>query len=242
MRRWLVVTLLCTSTLVAAPLPSGAADSTRATVAWVTDGDTLTLTSGERVRLLQIDAPEVGTGECYAQGARKALLALAPVRSRVTLEGDPALDRIDRYGRLLRYVRSGRLNVNLELVKRGAAAPYFYRGERGRHASRLLAAAMAAKAHRVGLWGAFPRTKLDPYRQLDTGDCHSGSAAPQPLVPAPPSSRCDPSYVGACVPPYPPDLDCADLRALGLSLPVRAVGSDPHGLDGDGDGYGCERG
>ena len=41
----------------------------------------------------------------------------------VTLEADPALDRVDRYGRLLRYVlRAGR-NVNLELVRLGAAAP-----------------------------------------------------------------------------------------------------------------------
>jgi micrococcal nuclease len=42
------------------------------------------------------------------------------------------------------------------------------------------------------------------------------------------------------VPPYPPDLDCADLRALGIPLPVRVVGSDPHRLDGDHDGLGCE--
>jgi Flp pilus assembly pilin Flp len=52
--------------------------------------------------------------------------------------------------------------------------------------------------------------------------------------------ECDPNYGGGCVPPYPPDLDCADLRALGISLPVRIVGaSDPHHLDEDGDGLGC---
>jgi hypothetical protein len=33
-------------------------------VARVVDGDTLTLANGERVRLVQIDTPEVGTGEC----------------------------------------------------------------------------------------------------------------------------------------------------------------------------------
>jgi hypothetical protein len=37
------------------------------------------------------------------------------------------------------------------------------------------------------------------------------------------------------VPPYPPDVDCGD-----LSSSVRVVGSDPHGLDRDGDGFGCE--
>ena len=35
------------------------------------------------------------------------------------------------------------------------------------------------------------------------------------------------------------DLDCADIRALGIA-PVRVIGSDPHRLDGDHDGWGCE--
>jgi hypothetical protein len=159
----------------------------------------------------------------------------------VTLEADPALDRVDRFGRLLRYVRRDGSNVNLELVRRGAAAPYFYGGDRGRYAGRLLAAAALAKASRRGLWGARPRTRLDPYRQIDTGSCGSSQPGPRMLVPQPPpSGRCDSGHVGACVPAHPPDLDCADLRALGLALPVRAVRSDPHRLDGDGDGYGCD--
>jgi len=41
--------------------------------------------------------------------------------------------------------------VNVELVRLGAAAPYFYRGVRGRHADELLAAARAARAARRGL-------------------------------------------------------------------------------------------
>jgi Flp pilus assembly pilin Flp len=55
----------------------------------------------------------------------------------------------------------------------------------------------------------------------------------------PPTAQCDPNYGGACVPPYPPDLDCEDLTALGLPLPVSVVDGDPHGLDPDGDGLGC---
>jgi hypothetical protein len=49
------------------------------------------------------------------------------------------------------------------------------------------------------------------------------------------SSTCDPNYSGGCVPVYPPDVDCSD-----LSGPVTVVGSDPHGLDADGDGSACE--
>jgi endonuclease YncB( thermonuclease family) len=221
--------------LAAALTASGAAGVPAATVASVTDGDTLTLTNGQRVRLLQIDAPE--TGECYGRESRAALLRLAPPGSSIALEADARLDSVDRYGRLLRYVRRGRVNVNIELVRRGAAAPYFYRGERGRYASRLVKAAHAAKRAGRGLWGASPATFLDPERQVDTGRCTS-TTEPVPLLP--PAGSCDPNYSGACVPAYPPDLDCDHLRALGLALPVRVVGSDRHRLDGDGDRLGCE--
>jgi hypothetical protein len=48
------------------------------------------------------------------------------------------------------------------------------------------------------------------------------------------SPGCDPNYSG-CVPPYPPDLDCGE-----ISGSVAVYGPDPHGLDADGDGSGCE--
>ena len=220
--------------IVGAPASVGlgaAGSGEHAVVASITDGDTLRLRDGRRVRFLQIDTPELGGGECYSRAARTVLVGLAPPGSSVMLEVDPALDRVDRYGRLLRYVRLGATNLNLELVRRGAAAPYFYRGERGRYAGALMAAAHAAKAAKRGLWGACPGTVLDPDRAVDTG-----TSGPPAKVD---SSRCDPNYSGGCVPPYPPDLDCADIRALGIA-PVRVVGSDPHRLDGDHDGWGCE--
>jgi micrococcal nuclease len=151
--------------------PSGAAgDARRGVVASVVDGDTLTLRGGPSVRLVQIDAPELRR-ECYGRAARAALLDLAPVASEIVLDADPALDSVDGYGRMLRYVRRGGVNVNLELVRRGAAAPYFFLGRRGRYASGLLAAAGTARAARRGLWGASPRTRLDPNRPVETGTC-----------------------------------------------------------------------
>ena len=48
------------------------------------------------------------------------------------------------------------------------------------------------------------------------------------------SGGCDPNYSG-CVPAYPPDVDCAEVGGS-----VSVYGSDPHGLDADGDGVGCE--
>ncbi len=91
-----------------------------------------------------------------------------PEGSSVGLEADAGLDQVDRYGRLLRYLWRGGANVNLELVRQGAAAPYFYDGDQGRFADRLLSAAKAAKAARRGLWGACPGTLLDPFRQVET--------------------------------------------------------------------------
>jgi hypothetical protein len=61
--------------------------------------------------------------------------------------------------------------------------------------------------------------------------------APQPVASAPPpTSNCDPSYPGVCIPPAPPDLDCADVPYTDFTV----IGSDPHGFDGDNDGMGCE--
>ena len=203
-------------------------------VAHVNDGDTLTLRGGAKVRLVQVDAPEL-TSDCYGRAAQRALVALVPQGTRVRLVRDPALDDTDRYGRLLRYVLVGDTDVNVELVRRGAAAPYFYRGDRGRYAASILREAQRAQSSRRGLWKACPATRLVPDRAVDTG--RSGAPAEDAARPA--AGRCDPNYTGGCVPPAPPDVDCADLHRLGISR-VRVVGRDVHRLDGDHDGWGCE--
>ena len=68
----------------------------------------------------------------------------------------------------------------------------------------------------------------------------AGESTSQPVFTPPVAGQCDASYQGVCIPPAPPDLDCADLSAMGIPLPVTLVGSkDPHNLDPDGDGLGC---
>jgi endonuclease YncB( thermonuclease family) len=139
-----------------------------ATVDSVRDGDTILLEDGRRVRLVQVDAPELGA-ECWGDASFEALERLAPEGSELRLERDPLLDDVDRHGRLLRYAHAGTRNLNLEAVRAGAAAPYFYRGVRGRYARELEAAARVAQTERRGLWGACPRARLRPERQLETG-------------------------------------------------------------------------
>jgi micrococcal nuclease len=212
---------------VAGSAPAGGRE--QETVARVVDGDTIALTSGARVRLVQIDTPELGTGECYSRAAAKALARLAPPGSAVLLEADPRLDRVDDYGRLLRYVWSRGRNVNLQLVRQGAATVWLYRGERGKYAQRLLALARSARTARRGLWGACPRAVWNPYGAATTGQ--SG-----PPAKAKSTGGCDPSYPGVCIPPPPPDLDCRDVS----DRRFRVLAPDPHRFDGDHDGYGCE--
>ncbi len=136
-------------------------------VSSVTDGDTLRLASGDRVRLLQVDAPE--REECYARGATWALARLAPPGAKPHFSFEPQFGERDDYGRLLLYVEIDEQVVNLELVRQGAAVPYFFRGQRGAIADELLAAAKDARRNRRGLWGACPRAKLDPNRGSLTG-------------------------------------------------------------------------
>ena len=47
---------------------------------------------------------------------------------------------------------------------------------------------------------------------------------------------CDSSYPDICIPPYPPDLDCGEIQFSNF----RVYQPDPHGLDTDYDGIGCE--
>ncbi len=138
----------------------------------VADGDTVDLTNGAKIRLVQIDTPEVYfSPECYGKQASTITKGLLPAGTRVRLAAEPATDRVDEYGRLLRYVTrvSDGLNVNVYLVRVGAAAPYFYDGRRGRYAKLLDRLARQARARHLGLWGACPRVPYDPDRGVATG-------------------------------------------------------------------------
>ena len=146
----------------------GGAARTGTEVDSVRDGDTILLADGARVRLVQVDAPELGV-ECWGDEAAAALAKLVRPGVKLRLEEDPRLDRVDRHGRLLRYAHAGGRNVNVELVRAGAAAPYFYRGVRGRYADELLMAARAARAARRGLWAACPGAELRPARAIESG-------------------------------------------------------------------------
>jgi micrococcal nuclease len=162
-----LIVLVVIGLAVAAPVSA----TTSYRIDRVTDGDTVVLRNGQRVRLVQIDTPEVFFGtECYGPEASATTKRLLPAGTRVRLTAEPATDRVDDYGRLLSYVvRAGDgVNVNIRLVAVGAAAPYFYEGRRGRYSARLEALAKRARAKKLGLWGVCPRTPYDPYHGVET--------------------------------------------------------------------------
>ena len=72
--------------------------------------------------------------------------------------------------------------------------------------------------------------------------------APEPTTaPTPPQPSCDrdPSYPDAnpCIPIGAADYDCLGGTGDGpnfIAGPITVLPPDPHGLDGDGDGIGCE--
>ncbi|EJT84889.1 nuclease [Pseudomonas putida S11] len=73
----------------------------------VVDGDTLRLVDGRSVRLIGINAPEIGrngrTSEPYAEAARQRLQALVKASDgRVGLE--PGVESKDKYGRTLAHI------------------------------------------------------------------------------------------------------------------------------------------
>ncbi len=86
--RWALFEVMLASGVVIA----GEAGGARGTAApvyridHVVDGDTIAVRNGQRVRLVQIDTPEVFFGtECYGRAASRATKSLLPVGSRVRL-------------------------------------------------------------------------------------------------------------------------------------------------------------
>ena len=133
------------------------ADARPATVDYVHDGDTLFLDmeSGEhlKVRLLGIDAPEIGdNAECFGNEARDELRSLLPEGSPVSALA--VAREKDRFGRSLFYVfTDAGTNVNESLVSTGAASVLLL-GERDSYWDELEAAEGEARAAGAGLWGA----------------------------------------------------------------------------------------
>jgi micrococcal nuclease len=140
----------------------GSGGRSGARVSRVVDGDTIRVTTGgghdRSVRLLGIDTPEThrpGTPiECGGPEATANMEKLLPPGTRVRLEADPSQDRIDRYGRLLAYVRlpDGRLAEEAQLAA-GWATVYVFAGHPVARDPAFRRDQAGARAAGRGVWG-----------------------------------------------------------------------------------------
>lgn len=237
----------------AAPVAPAPLEREAAQVVRVIDGDTIDvqLAGGrvERVRYIGVDTPETvdprTTVECYGMEASAHNATLVEGRA-VELERD--VSERDTYERLLRYVwvvgDDGALRMaNEELVKGGYASAVSYPPD-VRYGQRFGELERAARDAHLGLWGACNATIAPSAAPVvapaPTSLSTRAIAAPTRVptrTPTPASDRqnCHPSYPTLCL-PGSPDLDCADIPAK--RFPVKPP--DPHRLDGDNDGVGCE--
>jgi micrococcal nuclease len=152
LKRFILALHLILIAYTLAAVPAYGAD-TRGRVRWVTDGDTIVLTDGERVRYADINSPEVAhdgePGEPYGDEARAFNQKLVLGR---WLNLELAEESRDHYGRLLAYVflEDGTF-VNGELVQQGYAH-LIRRQSQVRYWERLLNFQRQALKEKKGIW------------------------------------------------------------------------------------------
>lgn len=110
---------------------SGSKGRSAAQVVSVTDGDTIKALQGRNehyVRLIGIDTPEVyPKRECGGREATRSMEKLLDPGDRVKLIRDRTQDNNrDQYGRLLRYVQSGKRDLGRTQVHKGLAQVYVF--------------------------------------------------------------------------------------------------------------------
>ncbi len=121
-------------------------------VGQVLDGDTFDLTTGERIRMLGVDAPERSTpAECWGTEAFNFLDTKLDGQT-IRLEYD--VERYDAFGRTLAWVYLGEELVNATLVSEGHACVLIIPPNGQTRQSYLEALELQAQTSNRGLWAA----------------------------------------------------------------------------------------
>jgi micrococcal nuclease len=145
------VTLLLV--LVAACGSGSPCGPTEAKVDRVIDGDTIVLSSGEKIRYLLVDAPEttLGHDDCYGSNAAQFNSDLVLGK---TVQLSYVVECTDMYGRLLAYVSVDGQEVNKLMVERGYACVLHIPPDGDDRADEFKMYQLEAKTAMRGLWGA----------------------------------------------------------------------------------------
>jgi len=182
------------------------------TVSEVIDGDTIkVIIDGVEYRVRYI-------GMDAPEVATDVYAAYAEIENTKLVLGRQVLlikdvSETDYFGRLLRYVVVGNVFVNDALLRDGWAIEKAYPPDTACNIS-FSKAQRVAQEKNLGIWNNNPI--IEP--------------------PSRSGGDCDPSYPDICIPSPPPKLTCKDIDYRNF----RVTGSDPHGFDGNNDGWGCE--
>jgi len=122
----------------------------KGTVSRVIDGDTIELSSGEKIRYLEVSTPEMSPLECYAQEATQKNSEL--VLGKTIYIQPPTKGAKESWERTLAYVFTDEYFVFLELVKNGYAIVELYASPNEFY-DLLKQAENDARLNNRGLWG-----------------------------------------------------------------------------------------
>jgi micrococcal nuclease len=133
---------------------------TEAVVADVIDGDTIELDSGERVRYLLVDTPEITQGkmDCWGAEARDFNRDLV-LGKTIALEYDEVCE--DDYDRLLAYIELDGRAVNELMVERGYACVLHIPPNGADRIDEFESLEFAARMGMVGMWGSCEEVTCD---------------------------------------------------------------------------------
>jgi micrococcal nuclease len=138
-------------TLAAGCNPPSSAGVRAATVVRAIDGDTVELATGERIRYLMVDTPELSSDDCFAEEARAFNADLVEGRD---VELDYDIEREDRYGRTLAYVTVDGEEINTRLVEAGYACVLHIPPNGEDRVLEFETIERTARTSGTGMWGA----------------------------------------------------------------------------------------
>jgi len=130
-------------------------------VSRIIDGDTLDLTTDQRVRLKGINTPE--SSMPYYQEAKQLLQNLVQNKS-IEIESYGT----DKYGRILAHLFLNDKNINKEILQQGLATLYYY--EHDTHYEEYAEAEEFARLNQKGLWKKSPNTNCIELIELKTDE------------------------------------------------------------------------
>jgi micrococcal nuclease len=184
----------------------------------VIDGDTLEIRTNEgaaiSIRLALVDAPEIN--ELGYDEAKDFVSENCRDKPAIV---NPDNNQGPSYGHLVALVYCDGLNINEAIIASGHANIYESFCEISEFSD-------SDWARKYGC--AEDDIDLSNNRVVEGSDINSDDGET--------SNNCDFAYSGVCIPSPPPDLDCKDIPHKNFNV----KSPDPHQLDRDADGRGCE--